>query len=141
MPIYEDKRVCFGCGRMGVAKTDCPVCKSCVYCKQKGHVVSSCPRVPPCGYCGQKGHKTSRCRATQHRIQSLEIPEGPLQKQHQDHSLNITVASELHDEAEWQEMSSEVRDVSRTLKQRSRMELTAYFHRLYTYHLQLSFPT
>jgi hypothetical protein len=43
MVLYEDNRVCRGCGRMGVTRHTCPFC-SCNYCKKDGHIANNCTR-------------------------------------------------------------------------------------------------
>jgi hypothetical protein len=41
MVLYEDNRVCRGCGRMGVTRHTCPFCPY-NYCKKDGHIANNC---------------------------------------------------------------------------------------------------
>jgi hypothetical protein len=41
--LFEDRRTCKGCGRMGVTRHTCPDCP-CNYCKRNGHSADKCER-------------------------------------------------------------------------------------------------
>jgi hypothetical protein len=44
MLLYEDSRVCIGCGRTGTTRHTCPDCP-CNFCKKEGHVADNCERL------------------------------------------------------------------------------------------------
>lgn len=131
MTLYEDSRVCLGCGRMGVTRWNCPSCRWCNYCKQNGHIIFQCPEISPCPHCGVKGHKPEKCNKGHPKLSlpqeaqlqanipvssEKSVPAAPRlgdTAKQDDHEMeNAKFWSRLHDDRGWFVIPEDIRNVS-----------------------------